>query len=120
MNSVLDKINAALSEVDERVYYGMAPENLLRNGAPWNYTVFSREPSSRNSSKTGFTDTYAVSVVREEYVPEDVLPAVIAAMESIPGMRLSDAPVEYDYARKPNTSDIAEMMVVRFTKARKL
>lgn len=116
--ATLDLINAALSEVDELVYYGMATK--LPNGAPWNYTVFSREPSSRSANKTGFTDVYAVAVVRENYVPEDVLPAVIEAMESIPGMRLSDSSVEYDYMAKPGTSDIAEMMVVRFSKARKL
>ena len=116
--ATLDAISEALSSVDERVYYGMASK--LPKGAPWNYTVFSREPSNRNANKTGFTDVYSVAVVREEYVPEDVLPAVIEAMETIPGMKLADSTVDYDYMTKPGTTDIAEMMVVRFSKARKL
>ena len=116
--ATLDAISSALESVDERVYYGMATK--LPKGAPWNYTVFSREPASRSANRTGFTDVYSVAVVREDYVPEDVLPSVIEAMERIPGMKLADSTVDYDYMAKPGTSDIVEMMVVRFSKARKL
>ncbi|MBQ9785059.1 MAG: hypothetical protein IJW29_06450 [Clostridia bacterium] len=115
MSSTLDLISAALAEVDERVYYGTAAK--LPKCQPWNYTVFSREPAYRNASKTGITHVYAVSVVRENFVPEGMMLDVINAMEAIPGMRMADDGIDFAYQVKPGTSDTAEMMTINFTKA---
>lgn len=108
-------IKAALEKVDERVYYGTAAK--LPNGSKWNYTVFSREPASRSANKTSITHVYAVSVVRESYVPEGMMAEVINAMESIPGMRMASDDIDFAYQVKPGTSDTCEMMTINFTKA---
>lgn len=118
MSSTLDQISAALKGVDGQVFYGTAAK--LPKGQPWNYTVFSREPASRSANKTGFTHVYAVSVVREGYVPEGVMAKVVAAMEAIPGMRMSGDSVEFAYQVKPGTTDTCEMMTVTFAKAVRL
>ena len=118
MSSTLDLINAALANVDNRVFYGTAAK--LPKSQPWNYTVFSREPASRNANKTSITHVYAVSVVRENYVPESMMAEVINAMESIPGMRMSDDDIEFAYQVKPGTSDTCEMMTIKFCKGVKI
>ena len=115
MSSTLDLISAALADIDERVYYGTAAK--LPKGQPWNYTVFSREPAHRSANKTGITHVYAISVVRENFVPEGMMGEVIDAMESIPGMRMAGDTIEFDYQVKPGTSDTCEMMTVKFSKA---
>lgn len=111
----MDLIKEALRHVDERVYYGTAAK--LPKGHPWNYTVFSREPATRSANRTGITHVYAVSVVRENFVPEDMMGMVIEAMESIPGMRMAGDTIEFAYQVKPGTSDTCEMMTINFSKA---
>lgn len=118
MPSTLDLIKDALSNVDGSVYYGTAAKKP--KDAPWNYTVFSREPAHRSAGKTSITHVYAVSVVRENFVPESMMGEVINAMESIPGMRMSDDGIEFAYQVKPGTSDTCEMMTINFTKGVRL
>lgn len=113
--STLDAIRDALAGIDERVYYGTA--SGLEPGAPWDYTVFSRDSIARSDGRTGETCRYIVAVVREEYIPEGMYGKVVDAMESIPGMRLSKQDAVYTYDVKPGTKQTVEMMVVRFAKA---
>lgn len=115
--STLNAIREALASVDSNVFYGLAAG--LPKEAPWDYTVFSRETTTAAANRTGYTDDYLVSVVREGYVPEGTLEDVVAAVTAIPGMKLASRPVEYVYDTRPGTSDVAEMMVVHFTKSRK-
>lgn len=118
--TTLDLINDALKTVEdeERVYYGTASK--LPQGAPWNYTVFSRNATEPSSNLTSMSDGFIVAIVRENFVPEGMDKAIIDAMRAIPGMRLeADADIEYAYQVKPGTHDTVEMMVIRFKKARK-
>lgn len=116
--SILDEIKGALGAIDDDVYYGTA---LSRNpNAPWNYTVFFRASTDLTGNKTGYRDAFQVAVVREGYIPEDMLQKVIDAMSGIAGMRLSDSQgVEYVYDVKPKTTQTVEMMVLQFCHARK-
>lgn len=118
MASTLDLIEQALIKVDENVYYGTAAKKP--KDAPWDYTVFSREPASRSANKTSITHVYAVSVVRENFVPEEMMVKVIDAMEAIPGMRMTDGGIDFDYQVIPGTSDTAEMMTITFSKGVKI
>lgn len=118
--STLDDIQNALAAVDANVFYGVACG--LPEGAPWNYTVFSRDTSTPKDSLTGFSHRYAVAVIREDYVPEGTDVEVIEAMCRIPGMRLDRSrDIEYRYSVKQGSvRTVVEMMVVRFVKAVRL
>lgn len=114
--STLDTIRDTLGKLDRRVYYGTASK--LPQGAPWDYTVFSRDTTKPKDQLTGYTERYIVAVVREGYVPEGADREVIAAVEEIPGMRLDrTASIEYLYTVKPGTQDTVEEMVIHFAKA---
>ena len=39
---ILDDIKNALSEVDDKVYYGAVNRNEISDSDTWNYTVFGR------------------------------------------------------------------------------
>lgn len=117
MAATLNLIRDALKAVDVNVFYGIASQ--LPKDAPWNYTVFSRDTTDPTEKRTGYTDRYIVSVVREDYIPEGLFDEVVEAVEGIPGMRFSAQGAEYVYDVMPGTSDTAEMMVVRFAKPRK-
>ena len=114
----LELINEALCAIHSEVHYGTAVKHPP--ASPWNYTVFWRDSTRPGQNLTGGVDRYGVAVVRESYVPESELGAVVAAMEAIPGVRLdTSASVEYAYDVKPGGSDVVEMMTVRFTRGRK-
>lgn len=111
-------IRDALAKIErpDRLYYGVAAK--LPDGAPWRYTVFSRDADKPKDSLTGYTHRYLVAVVREGYVPEGHDLEVIDAMLSIPGMKLDrTASTEYLYSVKPGTKDTVEEMVIHFVKA---
>lgn len=118
--TTLDLIADALKHVEDedRVYYGTASK--LPQGEPWNYTVFSRIVTSPNGNNTSFTDAYEVAIVREGFVPEGMDKTVIAAMRTVPGMKLDAShDIEYVPQAKQGTRDPVEMMIIRFVKGRK-
>lgn len=117
MSSFREDVAAALRTVDENVYYGTGVEH--DRSKPWDYTVFSRDVLRRKPNRAGFSDVVDVAVVREEYIPDGTEEAVVAAMESIPGVRLAELDHEYYYRVKPNTHHSIEMVVLRFTHSRK-
>ena len=115
---ILDQINEALGAIDGEVWYGVAAKHSQRN--KFDYTVFSREPTSVSANLTGFSDGYMVAVVRENYVPEGTDVKVIDAMTARPGMKLdASKEIEYRYDVKPGTTDTVEMMIVYFKRGRK-
>lgn len=113
----LEKIEAALKEIDPRTYYGTAAK--IGRDEPWDYTVFGRESATMNANYTSLTEVYPVAVIRENYVPESMEDAVLAAMRTIPGIKPT-GDVVYDYMVKPGTTDIVEMMIIRFQRSRKI
>lgn len=114
---ILNDIKRALESVDPRVFYGAADD--LESGDLWNYIVFWRDIMRTAAGKTGYTDQFTVGIVREEFVPDEDVDAVIGAMLAIPGIKLSGSEFPYEYARKPNTSNVCEMLMLKFVRARK-
>ena len=116
--TLLDDIKAALSTVDEHVYYGTGIEHPKQ--LPWDYLVFSRDVLRRKQNRSGYAWVINVVVVREEYIPDCLEEQVIAAMETIPGVRMLEEDHEYSYGVKPKTNNTIEMTVLKFSYSRKL
>lgn len=114
---MLQQIEAKLKEVCEPVFYGSADD--VGSSALWNYIVFFRDSVKRNSNNTGFTDYYTVGIVHENWVPDEMIEATIAQMESLHGMRLANDDIEFDYSRKPSTNAVIEIATLTFARARK-
>ena len=114
---VLNEIKDALEAVDPNVYYGMA--GSLQDGDLWDYIVFSRSTLNASANKTGYTDKFRVAIVREEFIPDDTVYEVIEAMLAIDGMKLSGGEFTYEYAKKPNTNTVIELLVLDFVKPKK-
>lgn len=114
---ILEDIKNALETVDERVFYGKA--GTLEDGDLWDYIVFSRSSLKTTGGATGIANSYQVAIVRENFIPEETVEAVIEAMKSIAGMRLEGSDFAYDYATKPKTSTVCELLVLDFVKPRK-
>lgn len=120
LNRILDELKTiGDGGSDEEVWYGVAAKHDLSK--PWNYTVFSRDTTAISQNITSMSERYLVVVVRDDYVPSDMLGKVIDAMRRIPGFKLDSArDVEFVYDVKPGTTDPVEMMMVRFVKGIKL
>lgn len=114
---ILEDIKTALEKVDPRVYYGAA--GTLEDGDIWDYIVFSRKTLNVTGGQTGVADGYQVAIVRENFIPEETVDAVIEAMRTVPGMRLAGNEFSYYYETKPKTSTVLEMLIIDFKKARK-
>lgn len=114
---MLKEIREKLWEIDDNVFYGAVDKKIKETA--WDYIVFDRGTLKRNDNRTGYTETIGVHIVREEFVPEGLDEQVIEAMESIPGIRLSKSDCIYEYAEKPNTNVIVEMLSLEFTRSRR-
>lgn len=116
---MLKEIHDALKTLDENVYYGGVDGTDNKTPRLWNYIVYLRQNTRRTGGNTGYTDYVTVAVIREEYIPEGTIERVIAAMEALPGVRLSSNDIEYTYTRKPGTGVIVEMAELVFSFPRK-
>ena len=114
---MLQAIESALREVQEPVFYGSADD--VGNAALWNYIVFFRDRRARNQNNTGYTDYFTVAVIHENWVPDEMIEAVIEKVEALPGFRLANTDVVFDYARKPGTNAVIEVATLTFSRARK-
>ena len=114
---ILEEIKAALEAVDPRVFYGKA--GTLEDGDLWDYIVFSRGSLKTTGGKSGIANDYKVAIVRENFIPEETVQAVIDAMENVAGMRITGDEFPYDYATKPKTNTVCELLVLDFVKPRK-
>lgn len=110
--TLLEEIRDKLQNVDPKVYYGLAEKT-----EPWNYIVFRRNRIKHSVNKTGKTRYYSVAVIREDYIEEGIEDKVIAEMRKIPGMKVSQDDISYDYVKKPNTNTVVEIMEIPFCKA---
>lgn len=115
---MLQEISDALESTGEKVWYGQADE--LNAEDAWNYIVFYRLNLGVNQSKTSFVDVYEVAIVHEEYIPDEIISAVISAMRSIPGMRLYNTDGVYQYTTKPNTRNVIEILTLDFVRPSKV
>ena len=119
MTDVLNKIAAVLGELCDDTgmvgaYYGAAspPE-----GAPWNYFVFGRDTTEKSSNRLDLQNYYRVAIVHEDYIPEGMVPRVIAALETAeagPLLRSTTDAIQFNYQRKTNTDLVVEWVTIRF------
>lgn len=118
MNLLLQEIRDKLKEVDEYVFYGAVDTEKMKD-KPFDYLVFNRTTLKASTQKTGFTDGYVVHIIREEWIPDEVIDGVIQKMQEINGMRLASNEFQYNYEMKPNTNLVIEMLSIDFVKPRK-
>lgn len=114
---LLEDIQKKLEEIDNNVFYGMADEEKITSD--WNYTVFMRKNLSIGDQKQGYSDRYTVAVIRENFIPEELVTQVIDKMLEIQGMRIASPDCPYSYIKKPNTNVVVEILTMEFVKARK-
>ena len=113
-----DKIKNVLLEIDSNLYYGMVPEN--EDIAVWNYLVFGKKKLKKaGTNGIDITDYYSVTIVREDFIPDELVLEVIDKMTSIPGIRLADGDCNYEYTTKGNTNLIVEVLSIYFSKSLK-
>ena len=114
---MLQAIETALREVQEPVFYGSADD--VGNASLWNYMVFFRDRRARNQNNTSYTDYFTVAIIHENWVPSEMIDAVIEKMEALPGIRLANSDISFDYTRKPGTNAVIEIATLTFAHARK-
>lgn len=113
-----NKIKDKLKEIDNHMYYGIVPENVDID--EWNYFVFGqRKLRKSGTSSTDLNGYWYVTIVREDFIPDDVVFKVIEKMTEISGLRLADGEFEYMYTFKGNTNIVVEILELQFTKMKK-
>ena len=111
---MLNELRDKLEEIDENVFYGAAKDNDATKNV-WNYIVYGRDRMESNQNKTSFTFYYDVAIIREEYIPENLIEEVISKVEEC-GLRLASEPPEFTYQRK-NDDTVVEILKIRFCKS---
>ena len=114
---MLQRIESKLHEVSGMVFYGSADD--VANNALWQYTVFWRDRTARSQNNSSFTDYYTVAIVHENFVPDEMIYLTISKMEELPGVRLSNGDIRFDYSYKPGTNAVIEIATLTFSCVRK-
>lgn len=114
---MLEQFETKLREVADLVFYGTADD--IANNILWKYIVFWRSRTVRSQNNTGYTDYYSVAIVHENWIPDEMIGAVIETLEQLAGVRLASSDIEFDYTRKPSTDAVIEIATLTFSRARK-
>lgn len=114
---MLNEIKRKLMEIDERVDYGLIDPEKCKT--VWNAIVFNRVSLKATKGRTGYSDYFDVHIFREDYVPDGLGTEVIAKMQEIDGVRLTEEQGTYNYAAKAGTNAIVEILTLHFVRARK-
>lgn len=113
-----ETLEKALKEIDDNIYYGKVPESALQNA--WNYLVFGKKKIKKaGNSGIDLCDYYWVGIIRENYIPDELVFDVIDKLNSIPGLKLTDEDGEYDYTFKGKTDLVVEILTLTFAKVKK-
>ena len=115
---MLKKINDALAVLGLPVFYGQAGD--MRGEDLWDYIVFYRTSTTPSGSKRGMTDGFTVALVQENYVDDELITKVIAALREIPGVSVAQTGITYDYMLKTGTSTVLEAAMIAFIKPSKV
>lgn len=119
-----NKIKEKLFEIDSKVYYGLVPDTEEVIKDDWNYFVFGqRKISKSGTSSTDLNGYWYVTIVRENFIPDNVVFDVIKKLtddeEGISGLRLANTDFEYTYTFKGSTNIVVEILELQFTKTKK-
>lgn len=114
---MLQQIESKLHEIYGTVFYGSADD--VANNVLWQYTVFWRDRTTRSQNNTSFSDYYSVAIVHENFVPDEMIYLTISKMEELPGVRLSNEDIRFDYSFKPGTNAVIEIVTLAFSCSRK-
>lgn len=113
----LQELHDALASVEKNLAYGT--EDLVGIEV-WDYIIFGRDTLQINgTSGRDYSDVYFVMIVRENYVPNELIQEVISKVTEIPGFRIVSGDHQFDYARIGNTKAVAESITLKFAKANK-
>lgn len=109
------KIKEKLVAIDTNVYYGIVPD--IKDRVDYNFLVFGQEKLSKSGTSLNDINGYwYVTIVRENFIPDDLVSQVIESLTSIKGLRLANGDHIYEYLRKGNTSDVIESLTLSFTR----
>lgn len=112
----LKDIEAVLQAFDPHVDYGMVDKEHMET--VWDYIVFNRTGVKYSPNKTGASDSFDVHIIRENYVPEGLDEEIVDKLCELPGVRVS-GDAEINYAQKPGTNIVVEVLTIHFVRARK-
>ena len=105
-------------EIDENIHYGLVPEGVELD--EWNYFVFGQKKiRKKGTTSLDLQGYWYVTIVRENFIPDDLLFKVINKIHEIYGLRLTDDEFEYEYVTKGNTDIVVEILELRFTRTKK-
>lgn len=105
-------------EIDENVHYGRIPESQINED--WNYFVFGKSTlRPTGTSNIDLIDNYWVAIVRENYIPDELVFDVIDKLNSIPGLKLTNEDGNYEYVFKNKTDLVVEILTLSFSKVKK-
>lgn len=115
---MINDIKEKLMEIDSNLHYGLVPENVELT--EWNYLVLGQKRIKRKlPTSLDFQGYWFVTIVRENFIPDELLFNVIKKVEEIPGLRLSGDEFEYEYTTKGNTNIVVEVLELHFSKTKK-
>ena len=119
---MLNEIKTALEELQLNdgatfgtiVMYGRVVDDKIPES--WNYITFNRGSIKKSgTSLKDFNEYFEVNLVHEDFIPEEAVYKVIAALENIKGLNQSKDDVLFNYATKKNTSTVVEVATITFT-----
>lgn len=109
------EIEAKLDEINEKHFYGLVPQNVELS--LWDYCVIRKGRANKKSPSSLDLQNYIqVAIVREEKITDETLIKIIQAILSIPGIRLADESIDFDYEHKGNSDMVCEVAIVTFTR----
>lgn len=107
----LNELKTALTPLDANLQRGTSS---MIDDDVWDYMIYGRD--TRRASSIDRSETFFVTIVREIEIPEDVIQSVINAVLKIPGFRISDTNMQFDYLQIGNTKNVAESVKIFFVK----
>lgn len=113
-----DKITAALAPIDKNIFYGAVTEKnfqALGNSADC-IIVAADNIRRKDTASRDLIFTYNIFIVRENYIPEELILNVISALEAVPGLRFSNQSNPYEYLPKGKTNIVLETVMLGFTR----
>lgn len=112
-----NKIKEQLLKIEENVFYGIAPETHVKSADNLDCMIFGVSNYQRKSDKSlDLQGTWYVVIVREDYIPEDLIFQVIDTLHCISGLRLTSDSFDVEYLQKGNTDVTVEAVRLTFSR----